>query len=175
MVCWTPFIGLLSQLQLGYKNHLFLQTVLCVLCVNSSLNITTTFFWHFPIFLIPFFTAGCDLLSPQAQLEAAEQTSMRGNEMGMTTFFLLVRGFCVTHKKPAVQMPASNRPQRRHFIPQPSLYEGEQSISAWFGSTCTETWQFRFQLDFCAGLWRWAAHGNELAFPSFNHPVSLWE
>lgn len=67
--------------------------------------------------------------------------------MGMTTFFLLIQGIGLALKKPAVQMPASNRPQRRHFIPEPSLYEVEQSVFVWFGSTCAEMWPSAIQIS----------------------------
>lgn len=136
---------------------------MCFLCrlysVFTSTNeeVTTAlkhFFTYVPSLLILLFTQQspqaltCFYLSHNQQQQQQSRVGSRGNEMAMTTtFFLLFQGISLTLEKPEVQTPASNRPQRRHFIPQPSLYQVEQSVFVWFASTCTKLWPSEAQIS----------------------------
>lgn len=114
-----------KELQLGHKNNLFPQTF----SMQGEVTISPQIFLNlFCILLILL----CGHTSPQALTCFSFRLNRKlQNIVAMKrgfSLFLLVLGVGLALEKPAVRMTACNRPQRRHFIPQPSLREVEQSF-----------------------------------------------
>lgn len=133
-----------KELQLGHKNNLFPQT----LPMQGEVTISPQIFLNLSCILLILL---CGRTSPQALACFSFRLNRKLQNRVATkrgdSPFLLVLGVGLALEKPAVRMTACNSPQRRHFIPQPSLHEVEQSVFVWFAQTCTTIWPSAVQIS----------------------------